>query len=54
MNKGKAQVFVFYLINRNLRTAMKNELSLSGMTSQVIEPRLSMGLSIFPRFKVSF
>ena len=43
---------------------MKNELSLSGVTSQVIEPRLSMGVNVlccelavileFPRFKVSF
>ena len=36
----------FYLINRNLWTAMKNELSLSGVTSQVIEPRLSMGVNV--------
>ena len=38
---------------------MKNELSLSGVTSQVIEPRLSCAVSSllfwnFPRFKVSF
>ena len=26
---------------------MKNELSLSGVTSQVIEPRLSMGVNVF-------
>jgi len=37
---------LFYLINRNLWTAMKNELSLSGVTSQVIEPRLSMGVNV--------
>ena len=36
----------FDLINRNLWTAMKNELSLSGVTSQVIEPRLSMGVNV--------
>ena len=43
---------------------MKNELSLSGVTSQVIEPRLLMGVNVlcleltsildFPSFKVRF
>ena len=36
----------FYLINRNLWTAMENELTLSGVTSQVIETRLSMGVNV--------
>ena len=36
----------FYLINRYLWTGIKSELSLSGVTSQVIEPRLSMGVNV--------
>ena len=43
---GLEDWYGFYLINRNLWTNMKNELSLSGVTSQVIEPRLSMGVNV--------